>query len=512
MTLTLRTVGPVSPAPQPADRADRLDALAARHAPRSRRFKRYGLVASCCWCGAFSVIRSRRPVGRPAGGCAWRWTPTPEEMFLAEPLPPPGRTTQPHAAGRRRRHPATRRLARLSAGPTAPGCRPRGDHVAELGCGTPKRALAAAGRARVVVGRDRRRPALYAGAAAATPRRSSASTPRPGERWVHTDPARFQRRRRRRARATPTFADGRLYTVPAHRDPQLPRRRHGRQALVAQHRRRLRRRRSGLLRLRCSWRPTSSSPTPGGEADKDLLAYRTADGSPAWTAKAGTIGYASPQQMTIDGRPHVVMLSEQGIVAVDPTSAAVLWEHAIPAAGVPRRAAWRRWDRRRSSSRRRPTSASRAARPAARRRPLDGRGAAGRRRRLLSFNNCVVRGDSVYGFDGGIFACVDLRTGKAAAGRGGRYGRGQVVMLADAGLMIVVTEGARRSCSREPRRARGTRPVPGDRGKDVEPPGRRPRPPLRATPRRWSATTSAATRPAIRRRPRRSRNGRKRGI
>src|SRR5262249_35001108 len=44
-----------------------------------------------------------------------------------------------------------------------------------------------------------------------------------------------------------------------------------------------------------------------------------------------------------------------------------------------------------------------------------------------------------YGFDGAIFCCLDLATGKRCW-KGGRYGRGQVLLLADASQLLVISE------------------------------------------------------------------------
>jgi len=45
----------------------------------------------------------------------------------------------------------------------------------------------------------------------------------------------------------------------------------------------------------------------------------------------------------------------------------------------------------------------------------------------------------IYGFDGTVFCCVDAATGNRRW-REGRYGAGQMLLLADQGVMIVTTE------------------------------------------------------------------------
>ena len=55
------------------------------------------------------------------------------------------------------------------------------------------------------------------------------------------------------------------------------------------------------------------------------------------------------------------------------------------------------------------------------------------------FNDFVLYNKHVYGFDGSIFACVDLETGQRQWKKG-RYGSGQVLLLADAGQLLVISE------------------------------------------------------------------------
>jgi outer membrane protein assembly factor BamB len=55
------------------------------------------------------------------------------------------------------------------------------------------------------------------------------------------------------------------------------------------------------------------------------------------------------------------------------------------------------------------------------------------------YNDLVVHEGHAYGFDGGILACVDLQTGERRW-KGGRYGHGQMLLLAEQGLLLVVSE------------------------------------------------------------------------
>jgi outer membrane protein assembly factor BamB len=170
-----------------------------------------------------------------------------------------------------------------------------------------------------------------------------------------------------------------------------------------------------------------------------LAAYDLAAGSPRWLSENGGASYSSPQLLTIGGVPQIVLLSHSGATSFAPADGAVLWKHSWP--GVP------------------------ILQPAL---TADGgvlittggdSGAMGTRRLAVThgptgwtanevwtstglkpyFNDLVVHNGHAFGFDGGILACIDLQDGKRKW-KGGRYGHGQLLLLADQDLLLVLSE------------------------------------------------------------------------
>lgn len=173
--------------------------------------------------------------------------------------------------------------------------------------------------------------------------------------------------------------------------------------------------------------------------DGQLVAYERATGAPRWLGPVHGNTYSSPHLMTIDGVTQILYISNAGLtsVALDGT---VLWEHEWPGGAIVQPA--------RMGEREVLLSVLGGAMGGAGTRRLSVDHSTGKwnvQERWTSnglkpfFNDYVVHKGYAYGFDGSILAAIDLNDGKRVW-KGGRYGDGQLVLLADQDLLLVTSE------------------------------------------------------------------------
>jgi outer membrane protein assembly factor BamB len=255
--------------------------------------------------------------------------------------------------------------------------------------------------------------------------------------WRHRDLARFwEPGSGAGPRGTPTVVDGRVYTLGATGIVNALDANTG--AVVWS-----RNAQSDTGAKRPEW-GFSSSPLVVNDvvivaASGRLVAYDVATGTPRWLAQTGGGSYSSPHLMTIGGVAQVVMLSGAGVTSVTPANGTPLWKQG--GAGVPI------LQPAQTSDGDVLIAAGDLIGGMGTRRLAVARGSGGWtvQERWTStglkpfFNDFVVHKDHAYGFDGSILACIDLQDG-ARKWKGGRYGHGQLLLLPDQDLLLVLSE------------------------------------------------------------------------
>lgn len=409
----------------------------------SARTRRLGLpiVLLLTW-SACLLIRMNGISGEQKAEFHWRWTPTAGELYLAE------RTRRQAEQGEHRHDVSPSRSLIVEAGDW-PGFRgPSRDSVVrglavdpDWKTHPPKRLWrqrVGPGWSSLAVVGDRLFTQEQRGAAEAVVCLDAATGQ---EIWSHEDAVRFwESVGGEGPRATPTFVEGRIYTLGATGILNCLAAARGERKwfrdIVAD---------SGAKPPQWGF---CSSPLvlngvvivfAGGDGDKGLLAYRADTGEPAWTAAVGQNSYSSPQRAVLVGQEQILFWSDRGLTALDPASGKVLWRHDAATPGAPRSLQPHgagpeqvlissegdlgtvfldvKRDNDTWTSARRWTS----------------------KRLQPSFNDYVLHHGSIYGFDGAFFCCVDLQTG-ARRWREGRYGHGQVVLLEDSSLLLIAAE------------------------------------------------------------------------
>lgn len=269
------------------------------------------------------------------------------------------------------------------------------------------------------------------------------------ELWIHHDPERFTEVVAGAGpRATPTFHEGRLYAMGASGKLNCLNAATGQKIWT-----------QDLVKDTTAKIPTwgfSSSPLvaggivtvfAGGPQGKTLVGYKADTGEFAWTAgeanpktpEEGELSYCSPHLATILGVDQLLMSTSAGLFSFDPATGKTLWTHDWPCTGI-----------------------ARVCQPAliGKADLLIGTGmGVGTRRITVShvddkwtteahwtsrdikpyYNDLVLQGDHLYGFDGNIFVCINLQDG-TRTWRARGYGNGQVLLLADQALLLILSE------------------------------------------------------------------------
>jgi outer membrane protein assembly factor BamB len=400
--------------------------------------RRAALVAAILLaCGVFTLIRTGGLTADFRNDFHWRWTKTPEELLLAqagdEPLAPTALSSAPAPAVG---SPTT------GTGADWPGFRgPKRDGIVRgVQIKTDWSASPPVEIWRRPIGPGWSSFAVRKGRLFTQEQRGDdeivacydVSTGKPV--WKHSDAARFwESNAGPGPRATPTLSNGRVYTLGA----------------------------TGIMNVleestgAVVWSRNAVSDTgakiPGWgiagsplvvndvvivAASGNLVAYDLATGNPRWFGPKGGGSYSSPQLLTIDGVPQILLLNSNGATSVALADGKLLWAHAWPGSPIVQPNLTENGDILISVS---DSSGTR--------RLGVSHGSSGWtvEERWTSedlnpfFNDLVVHNGLAFGFDGSILACIDLADGKLKW-RGGRYGHGQLVLLPDQNLLVVLSE------------------------------------------------------------------------
>jgi outer membrane protein assembly factor BamB len=175
-------------------------------------------------------------------------------------------------------------------------------------------------------------------------------------------------------------------------------------------------------------------------ADGQLVGYDARTGERRWVGPPEGGGYSSPHLVSIGGVKQVLLPRGRRTTSVAPADGSVLWEDSWqPVASMLQPAMAGDGDILIAAG--------------------DMMGGVGLRRIAVApgdtgwtvqerwvsrglkpyFNDFVIHKGHAYGFDGSILASVDLSDG-ARKWKGGRYGHGQLLLLADQDLLLVVSE------------------------------------------------------------------------
>jgi len=407
------------------------------------------VVAILIGCGVWTLARTDGLFGGTAE-LQWRWTPTAEELLLAQ------ESTAPDALGAPGASASARESSPASSGATSPG--PTEPHLAEWpGFRGPARDGVVRG---VSINTDwSASPPVEMWRRAVGPGWSSfavsgdflytqeqrgddeivacyrVSTGEPV--WRHRDGVRFwESNGGAGPRGTPTLHEGRVYAFGA--TGML-------NALDAATGRVVWSRNVGTDtgRVVPDW-GFASSPLIVDDvvivaAAGTLVGYDLASGNPRWKGPSYGGSYSSPHRATVEGVVQVVLLGGPGAISVAPDSGAVLWEHKWGPGPIVQPAVMTDGDI-----------------------LVNGQavtGGLGTRRLHLThddggwnveerwtstglkpyFNDFVVHEGHAYGFDGNILASISLEDG-TRRWKGGRYGNGQMILLAEQDLLLVLSE------------------------------------------------------------------------
>jgi hypothetical protein len=170
-----------------------------------------------------------------------------------------------------------------------------------------------------------------------------------------------------------------------------------------------------------------------------LAAYELATGDPRWVGPRRSESYSSPHLLTIEGVDQIVLLNGGGATSVAPSDGTLLWEHSWSGFTSLQPALTENGEILISTSGAVEGNGTRLLAVAR------GPGGWTVEERWTSvglkpyFNDFVVHEGHAFGFDGRILSCIGLEDG-VRRWKGGRFGNGQLLLLPDQDLLLVLSE------------------------------------------------------------------------
>lgn len=251
--------------------------------------------------------------------------------------------------------------------------------------------------------------------------------------WTHSDKARFfESNAGAGPRGTPTLSNGRVYSFGATGILNVLDARNGSVVWT--------RNVAGETNTKIPFWGFSSSPLVIGDlvivaAAGQLVAYDLANGNRRWVGPAGGGSYSSPHLVTINGVAQVLLTSDGRLTSVAVADGKQLWQHEWAANSIVQPAVTADGNilvtSQAAGIRRIALAQNAGAWTVAERWTSNGL--------KPYFNDFVVHKGHAFGFDGRILSCVDLADGQRKW-KGGRYGNGQLVLLPDQDLLLVLSE------------------------------------------------------------------------
>ncbi|MDY7094391.1 MAG: PQQ-binding-like beta-propeller repeat protein, partial [Acidobacteriota bacterium] len=168
-----------------------------------------------------------------------------------------------------------------------------------------------------------------------------------------------------------------------------------------------------------------------------LAAYDAATGELRWVGPESGGSYSSPHHATVGGLEQVLQLSWNGVRSFAPSDGTVLWEYEWPSATRIVQPGWTEDGDLLISAGESKGLRRVALTQSSGEWKVEERWTTHRLKPY--FSDFVVHQGHAYGFDGSILACIDLETGERRW-KGGRYGSGQMLLLPDQHLLLVISE------------------------------------------------------------------------